>query len=427
MSLPIMLDKLRNMKNTAHGAVPSTTKRAVKRTGGLVTVKLDFVGSCSTLVAEELLDDPDFLLDKIVAELLYGLLNMEILEKDLKMISDTLDNAPDVDLELELLTPPFPDLSVFNQTNVTASRKQELSDGSSTPYTPQNSFRDDLEGLTRDRSLPSLNNSSMLEKVQKKRDSLGDLLDQDQSESTELDFEQLKTNKPGNPFGDFTDGDVLMSSAGFNDAKVINPFIVIDDEKDLEQIDSLDHVPFTPVNTFVERNGEEFMKQRNSLTDPELIDKLNELKSKSDEDLEKGTNPFETSVSDDFHDGNQNVQTGSQDLLDIFGPVDGENLTQSTNLNPFLNMGENPANSVQRSDLEDIFGLESPENDNSVLLDKMLTQANQEAAEAVANSVSKEIIGTTLETFPNMTNPKMAIGVAMEILKMETSDWTKQK
>ncbi|XP_052785753.1 uncharacterized protein LOC128221254 [Mya arenaria] len=316
--------------------------------------------------------------------------------------------------------------SVGQVLNALNLENQELSDGSSTPYTPQNSFRDDLEGLTRDRSLPSLNNSSMLEKVQKKRDSLGDLLDQDQSESTELDFEQLKTNKPGNPFGDFTDGDVLMSSAGFNDAKVINPFIVIDDEKDLEQIDSLDHVPFTPVNTFVERSGEEFMKQRNSLTDPELIDKLNELKSKSDEDLEKGTNPFETSVSDDFHDGNQNVQTGSQDLLDIFGPVDGENLTQSTNLNPFLNMGENPANSVQRSDLEDIFGLESPENDNSVLLDKMLTQANQEAAEAVANSVSKEIIGTTLETFPNMTNPKVASGVAMEILKMETSDWTKQ-
>jgi len=37
-----------------------------------VNVKLELVGSCSTLIAEELLSDPDFSLDKTAAELLYG-------------------------------------------------------------------------------------------------------------------------------------------------------------------------------------------------------------------------------------------------------------------------------------------------------------------------------------------------------------------
>ena len=37
-----------------------------------VTVKLDTVGSCCTLIAEELLKDTDFHLDDQVAQLLYG-------------------------------------------------------------------------------------------------------------------------------------------------------------------------------------------------------------------------------------------------------------------------------------------------------------------------------------------------------------------
>ncbi|KAL4216752.1 hypothetical protein ACF0H5_024475 [Mactra antiquata] len=214
-----------------------------------VRVKLDLVGSCSTLVAEELLSDPDFLIDEITGELLYGtilvdtinrspeagkitprdenvllsleelltnidgeklfnelqaakfdisgLLNMEILEKDLKrlagtamsiamssvtmdmeelvhrvnfkedlnkfcrqencdvvvimtlvnddegkparqiavysenrifrdQIADTLDNSDEVDLELDLITPPFEGISVFHQGNVKASRKKVM-------------------------------------------------------------------------------------------------------------------------------------------------------------------------------------------------------------------------------------------------------------------------------------------------------------
>ena len=38
-----------------------------------VTLKLDTVGSCCTLIAEELLEDPDFHLDDQVAQLLYGM------------------------------------------------------------------------------------------------------------------------------------------------------------------------------------------------------------------------------------------------------------------------------------------------------------------------------------------------------------------
>jgi len=35
-------------------------------------VKLAVVGSCATLVAEELLDDTDYKIDETTAELLYG-------------------------------------------------------------------------------------------------------------------------------------------------------------------------------------------------------------------------------------------------------------------------------------------------------------------------------------------------------------------
>ena len=45
-----------------------------------VTVKLDTVGSCCTLIAEELLDDQEFELDNQVAELLYGSSVFKILD-----------------------------------------------------------------------------------------------------------------------------------------------------------------------------------------------------------------------------------------------------------------------------------------------------------------------------------------------------------
>ena len=204
-----------------------------------------------------------------------------------------------------------------------------------TPYTPQNSFRDDMESYMIERSLPSFNNSNIVEKVQQKRNSLGAGLGVSVGDTEHLGEDPSNFgSESGNPFGDFSDNftnNNFTSSASEQD-NVGNPFLNIDDDKDADRLDSLDHVPFTPSNTFVDTSLEKFMKNRNSLTDPELMFKLNELKLEKDG---QGTNPFELS-GESVEPGTNQQQTGSQDLFDIFGSGTAQNEDQSTvSGNPF--------------------------------------------------------------------------------------------
>lgn len=281
---------------------------------------------------------------------------------------------------------------------------------SAIPYTPQNSFREDVESYVKDRSLPSLNNSAIIEKVQKKRDSLGTSLGFQATESLVDRISDNNENQSTNPFSDF-DNELGNAQIGENSTQS-NPFLNIDDEKDADKLDSMEHVPFTPVNTFVDTSPELFMKSRNSLTDPELMHKLNELKLEKDAKGETGTNPF------DFNDENgvkfidqgtsQQNQSGSADLLDIFGTNQLANQNQSeSGTNPFLDINE---------------AGNQPDN----LLEEMEKAAQQEAADSVANKVTREVIDVAMATFPDVTNQALAVEIATEILQTENPDWMKQ-
>jgi len=302
------------------------------------------------------------------------------------------------------------------------------------PFTPQNSFKEDGESFMRDRSLPSMNNSSIVEKVQRKRDSLGVLMEVDHDEAKEesdgvedVSEVQVASNPFLDPVTGFDDNSMKVGDGSVAQAR-FNPFITVEEEKDEQQLDSLDHVPFTPVNSYVERSGGEFLKNRSSFSDPELFDKLQQLEQTSEENVEQGTNPFENFGADDFQDGNQNEVTGSQDVFDIFGAGMSETVTQSENLNPFLDMPGDSNVQIDTSDAQ----FQNPFGDqftDAPIFDPMAeidTRANIEAAYSLAEIEATGIIDEALQTFPDLTNEKVAVEVTPEVMNFEASDWTKQ-
>lgn len=241
------------------------------------------------------------------------------------------------------------------------------SGGSVTPYTPQNSFRDDMETYIKDHSLPSLNNSNILEKVQKKRDSLGAGLGLRTGEEDELTSDTTVNSTSNNPFGEFSN-DPLQDDSKTELSGSANPFLNIDEDKDGDKMDSLEHVPFTPVNTFVDTSPEMYMKSRNSLTDPELMYKLNELKLEKDAQDENRTNPFDIMDGDNLPMGTSENQSGSQDLVGIFGAptvLEGNQPVNSNSLNPFVNVEEHQ-NTKGECKREGILGSLDSENNRKI-------------------------------------------------------------
>ncbi|XP_052239411.1 uncharacterized protein LOC127850425 isoform X3 [Dreissena polymorpha] len=335
--------------------------------------------------------------------------------------------------------------SIGNTFDLLVPDPSELEEGllsASTPYTPQNSFREDADPyLLRDVELPSLNNSDMVEKVQQKRNSMVAGLD-DTNDVGGILFGYTPTNQSAqldsseNPFGNFANQVPWESTEVPSDQSSKNPFFSLNNDKDMDHTDSLEHVPFTPMNTFVDVSGAEFMKQRNSLSDPDLMVKLNSLKRNSEGAITQlGTNPFEDfGAGIDAGEGNQPSQTGSQDVWDIFGGGYNENVTQSENednLNPFMNFSDNPI-TFPAADVNNIFGVNESEpienlsrenlahygSKETLTISELHDKANIEAANVVAQNVAIEIIQDAMETFPNLTHPVIAQQVTTEVMEI---------
>ena len=69
-----------------------------------------------------------------------------------------------------------------------------------TPYTPQNSFREDSEILSSDQLMPSLNNDAFMKRIQEKRSSLS--VARENTSAEKLDFEEVKRDEPEIVFGE---------------------------------------------------------------------------------------------------------------------------------------------------------------------------------------------------------------------------------
>ena len=69
-----------------------------------------------------------------------------------------------------------------------------------TPYTPQNSFREDSDVLSSDQLMPSLNNDAFMKRIQEKRSSLS--VARENTSAEKLDFEEVKRDEPEIVFGE---------------------------------------------------------------------------------------------------------------------------------------------------------------------------------------------------------------------------------
>ena len=215
------------------------------------------------------------------------------------------------------------------------------------PYTPRNSFREEPETLSTDLCLPDLSNSTMIQKVQEKRNSLSiarenvsaEILDFDEVkrdveteayENVGFDPFRGKVNSPNfdnegfDPFSlQNINTDAEMDKYTMNEGKMSENGqkldslveIVADNQESFPLDDPFgfhlnatgssefdgnrrnevfpndksrnlfsDLNPFTPENSFVETKGQ-FMEERKSITDDqELLDKLLTLKEKLNQD-----------------------------------------------------------------------------------------------------------------------------------------------
>ncbi|XP_060558083.1 protein prune homolog 2-like [Ruditapes philippinarum] len=312
----------------------------------------------------------------------------------------------------------------------------EKAEESSTPYTPQNSYRE--EGLfMRDNSLPNLMDSDFVEKVQQKRNSLSaNLLSSDTNEKTEVKVSST------NPFGDFTDATIVSNVPSSN------PFFQTNEQ-------SLEFDPFRPIGTSADEGSEVV---QGGASNQDFMGDLSEFKPTSEvtgtnEDIldifgDSSTNKTETLVQN---------QTSFQDWFG-FSSFDGlAESKQDQTLNPFLAEFENNAETEQDSDDKNIdtrtnMSIETSEfieqpvetneiNDQSVAsgengdqlvdtneiidqstLKALNDSANLEAADTVSEALAREIIHNAIETFPDLSNPLLAT----EMMQRNDADWTEQ-
>ncbi|XP_053387745.1 uncharacterized protein LOC123542835 isoform X2 [Mercenaria mercenaria] len=279
---------------------------------------------------------------------------------------------------------------------------EENAGESSTPYTPQNSFREEGGLFMRDNSLPSLMDSDFVEKVQQKRDSLSAKLQSPDGDENG-DIEPTTTN----PFGDFTD---LTSTESVPST---NPFFLANKE-------SLEFDPFGPIDTSTGKDSElvlgdtqtHFKPREETHPNSDILDIFGES------DTYKAENQLEN-------------QTGSQDWLDFTNSKAQSESYSAQNLNPFLTDIENNVQTGQNILSEQSIAAEIKAVQPVVSSDEIVDQftmealndsANLEAADAVSETLAREIIHDAIESFPDLTNPL----VATEMIQRNDADWTEQ-
>lgn len=287
----------------------------------------------------------------------------------------------------------------------------------STPYTPQNSFRDSgmFAHEMRDNSLPNLQDAEILEKVQQKRDSLSaNLKSSDSDEGAEV--EPSSTN----PFGDFSD---LTNTAVEASLSSTNPFFQTSKE-------SLEFDPFAPINPFNDNNDQ--VVPSDSL-DKGFIGNVTGFEPQNEENSNEDIfNIFGDSDYKSTGIQSEN-QTGSVDLLNLGTDYNSQSDSNTGHsLNPFLTDFENSDNiePSSASDQMDQFSTETKDDQSSVNLGnvdqstmKALNEsANLEAADVVSEVLAREIIHDALESFPDIANPLFA----SEMIQRNDVDWTDQ-
>ena len=74
-----------------------------------------------------------------------------------------------------------------------------------------------------------------------------------------------------------------------------------------------------------------------------------------------------------------------------------------------------------------IFSFFSCNQGDDTFLVAMEKTAQEEAADTIAENLTREVIDDAVEIFPNLANQTLASQVALEILQAEDSDWMRQK
>ena len=348
----------------------------------------------------------------------------------------------------------------------------------SVPYTPQNSFRDDVPLQSVNLILPEMEPSQMEHTIQEKRNSLvaaqgftsgeDDLLGLSFGTviTSETDVDTVNTSETQQQC------DVNENTANISDsAQESNPFhIVIDpvsisnDPSDLsaETVD-----PFTPANSYVDSSGASFMEGRQSVPGSELFDRLHDSQkqrtdstSKSDKDTDiqytKSVNEENISVNNfdpffmksNMHVDTQNVTSDLFDLtiksnfteeivtdkVDKSGAFSvTKSMVQQDSLidipvesTDSLSLSEVDSNCKQVLNPSDEISKVIQSLDSQLEL-KMLEKAEHDVVQDVSNMVTNEVIKQAVDDFPDMSNPAVAESVAMEMLHGDTNfNWTDQ-
>ena len=323
----------------------------------------------------------------------------------------------------------------------------------STPYTPQNSFREDSEVLSSDHILPSLNNDSMMKKIQEKRSSLSAARENTSAE--ELDFDEVKRDE-GEPtggndsmdpfrgkvnspnfdmdgFDPYTPGpDDSYINTDMNNYARENLVKIVSCDEEIDSDDPLglniqpkvsseiknktndelfpsdksrnllaDFSSFTPANSYVESKGH-FMQNRKSIPDDkELLDRLINLKDKlNEEDIYNDDSLPDVSEKDrgrnEFEHSLQDnpnkpvVQETYHDLL---------NMDITSTSNPTSDQNDLVSKDVQLSKKKDVhFPDESDENQIGISKEESLTIAR-------SNGLVENDLETVLSKFgPEITD-----------------------